>query len=213
MKTLKYTLAVLATGFALATSALAQSVNITPDTPKVEFRFSGKTYVIERNQNPDHRIPDDFAKTSRACPPFCVQPISPYPGVNPVAELELFEFLENKVSNGEGFLIDSRTPDWYVKGTIPSAVNLPFSVFVPGPDNLFFDSIMQMLGGKQDATGEWAFKDPKDLLLFCNGPWCEQSPTAIRNLIAINYPPEKLHYYRGGMQDWLALGFNTEIPN
>ncbi len=212
MKRLNILFAALAGIFILTGQANAQDVLITKDTRQVQYSFAGKTYTIERNQNPENRIPDAYSKTSRACPPFCVQPLTPAPGVNTVGELELLDFLVNEVSTGKGFLIDSRTPDWYAKGTIPGAVNLPYKVFVPGPDNLFFDSIMQMLGGKQDANGEWGFEDPKDLLLFCNGPWCGQSPTAIRNLIAINYPPEKLHYYRGGMQNWTGMGFTLEIP-
>ena len=196
-----------------ALQATAQDVRITEDIVQVEYGFNGKTYVISRNQDPDARIPDAYAKTSRPCPEFCIQPMIIHEGVNTYGELELLTFLQEKVDKGHGFLIDSRTSDWYAKGTIPGAVNLPFNAFVPGPDNVFFDSLMVMLSGKQSADGNWEFTDPKDLLLFCNGPWCDQSPTAISNLLAINYPAEKLHYYRGGMQSWLGNGLTVEMPN
>jgi len=49
-------------------------------------------------------------------------------------------------------------------------------------------------------------------VLFCNGPWCDQSPRAIRGLRKIGYPADKLHYYRGGMQDWLIMGLTTIVP-
>ncbi|WP_457646299.1 rhodanese-like domain-containing protein [Profundibacter sp.] len=192
--------------------ATAQDVRITKDIMEVEYTFNGNTYVISRNQDPNHRIPDAYTKTSRSCPKFCVQPMKVHEGVNTVGELELLQFLQDYVSTGKGFLIDGRTSDWYDKGTIPGAVNLPYNVFVPGPDNVFFDSVMVMLGGKKNEFDEWSFDDPKDLMLFCNGPWCGQSPTAIRNLLAINYPPEKLHYYRGGMQNWYSMGFSVEVP-
>ena len=205
--------AIAATIFGGALQATAQDVRITEDLAQVEYSFNGKTYTINRNQDPDARIPDAYAKTSRPCPEFCVQPMTIHEGVNTYGELELLSFLQEKVDKGHGFLIDSRTSDWYAKGTIPGAVNLPYNAFVPGPDNVFFDSLMVMLSGKQSADGNWEFSDPKDLLLFCNGPWCGQSPTAIYNLLAINYTAEKLHYYRGGMQSWLSNGLTVEIPN
>jgi len=208
----KFSTIVIATLFCGALQATAQDVRITADIMDVEYTFNGNTYVISRNQDPNHRIPDDYAKTSRSCPKFCVQPMQVHEGVNTVGELELLSFLQDYVSTGKGFLIDSRTSDWHDKGTIPGAVNLPFNVFVPSEENVFFDSVMVMLGGEQSEFGEWEFKDPKDLMLFCNGPWCGQSPTAIRNLLAINYPPEKLHYYRGGMQNWYSMGFSVEVP-
>ena len=56
------------------------------------------------------------------------------------------------------------------------------------------------------------FSAALDLALFCNGPWCYQSPRAIRNLLDVGYPADKLRYYRGGMQDWLILGLTVEHP-
>ncbi|WP_457648966.1 rhodanese-like domain-containing protein [Profundibacter sp.] len=211
--TTKFTKIAVAILFGGVLQASAQDVRITKDIMVVEYSFNGETYLIGRNQDPNHRIPDAYAKTSRSCPEFCVQPLQVHEGVNTVGELELLAFLQNEVTNGQGFLIDSRTNDWYEKGTIPGAVNLPFNVFVPSPENVFFDSVMVMLGGEQAANGEWNFNDPKELMLFCNGPWCGQSPTAIRNLLAINYPPEKLHYYRGGMQNWYGMGFSVEVSD
>ncbi len=211
MKSVKLLLA-LAGIIVAAGLANATEVRITRDLKSVDYTFRGKTYTIQRTQDPNATIPEYYTKTARECPPFCVEPAEVAPGVRTVGELELLDFLQNYVSNGKGFLIDARTPDYYQQFTIPGAINLPYSLFVPGDDNVFFEPVMQMLGGKQDANGEWTFADTADLLLFCNGPWCEQSSTAIHNLLAINYPAEKLHWYRGGMQDWVSMGFNTEVP-
>jgi len=68
-----------------------------------------------------------------------------------------------------------------------------------------------LMGGDQ-KTESWDFTKAKELLLWCNGPWCGQSPRAIRALLAIGYPAEKLHYYRGGMQMWQSLGLTTVLP-
>jgi len=48
-----------------------------------------------------------------------------------------------------------------------------------------------------------------EIALFCNGPWCGQSPTAIRRIIEAGFPAEKISYYRGGMQVWRMMGFTV----
>jgi len=47
------------------------------------------------------------------------------------------------------------------------------------------------------------------VVFYCNGPWCGQSPTNIKQLVALGYPAHKLKWYRGGMQDWKSLGLTT----
>lgn len=44
---------------------------------------------------------------------------------------------------------------------------------------------------------------------FCNGLWCGQSPRNIKGLLKLGYPARKLIWYRGGMQDWEAVGLTT----
>ena len=52
------------------------------------------------------------------------------------------------------------------------------------------------------------FDNAKTVVMFCNGPWCGQSPTNIKGLLKIGYPANKIKWYRGGMQDWEVLGFD-----
>ena len=185
-------------------------VKIAPGMPYLDVTIAGKTVRIMRNQDTKHKLANSFAKTSRACPPFCIQPISPAPGVNTVGELELLDFLKKKVETGKGVLVDARIPAWFRKGTIPGAVNIPFTLF--DKKNPYRDRILIVLGARKLEDGTWDFGGARELLLFCNGPWCGQSPRAIRNLIAAGYPPEKLHYYRGGMQAWQILGLTVVKP-
>ena len=186
--------------------AHAQDVNITPNDYSYTVSVNGDTIVYERNQDQTAVIKEDFAKTSRKCPPFCVHSMSAGEGVETVGELELIKFMETHVSEGKGLLIDSRIPEWFQRGTIPGAINIPFSVM--SPENQYRDQILQALGATvEDET--WDFSNATDLLLFCNGPWCDQSPRAIADLLEVGYPAEKIRYYRGGMQLWLMLGFNT----
>ena len=72
-----------------------------------------------------------------------------------------------------------------------------------------FEFALKFLGVTKDHDGEYNFDKAKTLLLFCNGPWCSQSPTMIHALMEIGYPTEKLKWYRGGMQDWLGAGMTS----
>lgn len=190
----------------------AQDVWITPDLPFFEFEVGDEFYLIERDQNNEARISDSFAKTSRACPPFCIQPMNLSGGVVTVGEVELLDFMQDHVATGTGFLVDARVESFFVAGTIPGAVNMPFNMFVPSATNPFLDQLLVLLGGQLLASGDWNFQNATKLLLFCNGPWCGQSPLAINNLLELGYPPEQLLYYRGGMQAWHSMGLSVIIP-
>lgn len=192
--------------------AQAQNVWLTPDLPYFEYTVRGQTYVIERNQDEDATITGSFARTSRKCPPRCIHPMTAANGVVTVGEIELMEFVADYVETDRGLLIDARLPGLYDAGTIPGSVNLPFNLFSPR-DNPFFEPVIRQVGGLPRADGSWDLSGAKHLLLFCSGPWCDQSTRAIRNLISIGYPPFKLHYYRGGMQSWLMMGLPTVKPD
>ena len=157
-------------------AAIAQDVRITPDTSSYTIELNGQQITIGRIQDPNNTITPEFTKTSRPCPPFCIHPISAAAGVEAVGELEVIDFLEKSVAAGNGLLVDSRVPEWFAKGTIPGAVNVPFSTLEPS--NSYRDQIVQALGATKAGAG-WDFPRAFDLTLFCNGPWCDQSPRAI----------------------------------
>ncbi len=173
--------------------AKAGNVGITKDLMSVTVDHKGGKVDITRNQDNKATIDPAFAKTSRKCPPFCIQPMQVAPGVTTVGELELLDFL----SKG-GFVIDNRTVEWHVKGTIPGAVHIPHTQIA---------SRLNELGCKKGA--KWDCSNAKKVLLFCNGMWCGQSPTGIRAMLREGYPPEKIMYYRDGMQGWSTLGLTT----
>ena len=171
------------------------AVNIRSDTPSVTVQTESGPVEIKRVQNTDHRITGEWARTSRACPPFCIQPATPAEGVTTIGELELIEALQAPAA----VVVDSRTPDWFANGTIPGAVNMPF---------MQVQDRLGELGCQIDFDG-WDCAAAKTVALFCNGPWCGQSPTAIRRMIAAGYPAERIRYYRGGMQGWRMLGLTV----
>jgi len=197
--------------FSTSNALQARKVNITRDMPYVDIIIKGKRYRIERIQDTSHKLTNSYARTSRPCPPFCIHPISVAPGVKTVGEVELIHFLKEQVESGTGVLVDARIPAFYRKGTIPGAVNIPFTL-LSRDRNAYLGRILSILGAVKRADGGWNFTNARHLLLFCNGPWCDQSPRAIRGLLAAGYPASKLYYYRGGMQNWQALGLTTITP-
>lgn len=193
----------------LATPVVAQDVRITQDFAVRTIDLNGSEIVISRIQDQDNRLEDEFTRTSRPCPPFCITPMSVAPDVVTIGELEVIGFLEDQVGAGDGLLLDSRLPEFFVKGTIPGAVNLPFATL--DPSNPYRDDILRALGAV-NAGSSWDFSAAKALAVFCNGAWCDQAPRAVRHLLAAGYPAEKLLYYRGGMQSWKQLGLTVHLP-
>lgn len=178
-----------------AGAGVAEPVNIRPGIPEVTVETPGGARVISRIQDNAHEVTGEWARTSRPCPPFCIQPMTPAEGVTTIGELELLDML----ADPETTVIDSRTPDWFAGGTIPGAVNIPYTRII---DEL------GALGCEPDFEG-WDCAAARPVALFCNGLWCGQSPTAIRNMIEAGYPAERIFYYRGGMQSWRVLGLTV----
>lgn len=190
-------------------------VNISADLASVEVIHDGRMVTIMRNQDQGHSINTEYAKTSRKCPPFCIQPVELAPGVKTVAELEVLRCLK-QISDGDTsmLVIDSRTPAWVDKGIIPGTVNIPWDTLNIGKSNpATVREILKNQLGAEQRDDFWTFDDAKTLVLFCNGSWCGQSPTTIKGLLEIGYPAHKILWYRGGMQDWESLGLTTIKPS
>ena len=189
-------------------------VNITADLASVEALHDGQQITIMRNQNQANVVNPEFAKTSRKCPPFCIQPSEVAPGVKTIAELEVLHFLQQiNAGDASTMVIDSRTSDWVEKGTIPGSVNIPWDKLDLGKsDPAAVQDILEKQLSVQRQDGLWNFDSAKTLVMFCNGAWCGQSPTNIQALLKIGYPAHKLFWYRGGMQDWESLGLTTAQP-
>jgi rhodanese-related sulfurtransferase len=112
-----------------------------------------------------------------------VQPIELHHGVRTIGELELID----QLGRG-GPLIDTRQPHFHRDATIPGARSIPHDDILDHLDRL----------------------DPSvPAVLFCNGPQCLATPDAVRTLLGAGYPAEAILYYRGGMHDWMTLGYPT----
>ena len=112
-----------------------------------------------------------------------IQPLEPVAGIGTVGELELIELFDEGA-----LLIDTRVPDSRSGHSLPGAVNVSHDTVVD----------------RQSELGSGI------CVLFCNGPQCPQTPDALRTLVAEGFPAERLRYYRGGMHDWMTLGYPTQ---
>lgn len=212
IKSLLSSAAIIISLSASAANAGDLKVKITRSLASVDVMHKGKKVTIMRNQNNKNVVNKAFAKTSRNCPPFCVNPMVLAPGVETYGEVEVLSSLK-KMSDGDKniVVIDSRTPDWIKRGTIPGAINIPWTKLNPakGASPLDIAEIMEDQFGVTESEGLFNFTKAKTLVMFCNGMWCGQSPNNIRNLLKFGYPAHKIKWYRGGMQNWENLGFTT----
>ena len=187
----------------------------------------GKKYHIEREIPPEcYDVPitpaaiweGDFAgkDVPTACKATYVQtvgviyPLHIKPGVETFAELEVLRFIDEMKEHEDYLLVDTRGLDWFESETIPGAVNIWFAVLKDpkGFDEEFVDMLNEVNVGV-NKDGSYDFSKAKTLLLFCNGPWCGQSPVAILAFIKMGYPKEKLKWYRSGLHGWKSLSLTT----
>ena len=185
----------------------ADVVEITEGVPYVKVQSNGTTYHIQRVQEEDKYLTNTYALTSRPSPPFFVQAFDVTDKVETYGELEVLDFIAKK----KGIFIDARLPNWFYKSAIATAVNMPFKIFLSdAPER---EAFLKELGVVYGRDGKYDFSSAKTILLYCNGAWCGQSPTAIHALRKLGYPEEKMKYYRGGMQSWQLLGLSTIVPD
>lgn len=185
----------------------------------------GKRYIITRYMSKECRgipVQPEEVWDREDVPSTCLQPLvmtlgtismmHAAEGVETFGELETMAFLKAMRPNGKKMLIDSRSHDWYVHETIPGAISIWYKTLVQ--HNNFsedFEAFLKETKIVKNEDGSLDFSRAPELLLFCNGPWCTQSPNAIKALIRLGYPAEKLKWYRGGMHDWKSLGMTTTL--
>lgn len=155
------------------------------------------------SKNVDSRCKKTFVTTRGLIQPFKLRA-----GITTFGELEVLDFILNYSSNtpSKYILADSRTSDWFNAGTIPSAVNIPYDELTFDEDfEEEYNKAYKNLGVKILGKNKFDFTNAKTVIFFCNGSWCTQSPRAIKILIKIAYPKEKIIWYRGGIASWAGV--------
>ena len=71
--------------------------------------------------------------------------------------------------------------------------------------------VFTLLGMIVNKDGSWNFSKAKELEIFDNGVWCDQSRRLIDGMLKYGYPSDKMYYYRSGFQGWKLLGLTTVV--
>ena len=202
---------VVVLGWAPSSGFADQKIFINKDLFSVNTFHNGKPIAIQRGQNPRATVMPAFSFTSRKCPPFCIQPFSAGDKVETIAEMELL----GKIQKKGVLLVDVRRRPWVKTGTIPGAVNLPWVTFrvKNGKTHPNLKKAMAFLGARL-KDGSWDFSGARAVIVFDNGIWDGKARRTIKRLLGTGYPPEKIFWYRQGMQGWHILGLNhVNTPN
>jgi rhodanese-related sulfurtransferase len=129
-----------------------------------------------------------------------LQPLIPQPGVRPVTEIEVLQAL----NDAHTMVIDMRDEEEPLEATIPNSYHIPFNEL---------EDRMDELACVRLAPNRWDCSSSPNVVAFCNGPVCPQSPVGIASMVRAGFPASKIAYYRGGMMDWEALGLTTVKGN
>ena len=98
-----------------------------------------------------------------------------------VSAIEVIEHLDRGLP-----LVDTRLGEFHRGGTIP------------GARWLCHEEVREHLDELDPGV---------PTVFFCNGPQCTATPDAIRKLLDAGYPAGAILYYRGGIHDWVTLGY------
>jgi rhodanese-related sulfurtransferase len=156
------------------------------------FTQEEKSYIVGKGSD---AIVIQRKMTSCAKNKGFFQPFVPVKGVTAVTETEMLYALNDK----DAVVVDMRTEDFFLHETIPAAINIPYTEIELRMNEL----------GCVKSCGKWECSKALKVYAFCNGPVCPQSPIAIKTMVRLGFPVEKIYYYRGGMLDWTALGLST----
>ena len=136
-------------------------------------------------------------------------PMQIHKDIETYGEIEVMAFVKKMQHDTSMLFIDTRDEEWYEYRTIPGAMNIHYAyMMMPKVFEEEYKASLSKLG-VLTKNKSFDFSNAKTILLFCNGAWCSQSPKMAKALLDLGYPPEKIKWYRGGMDDWLGLSMTT----
>jgi len=83
-------------------------------------------------------------------------------GIQNIEELELLNFMKEDVVEGRGIVVDARLKSWFEFETIPSAINIPFTLIERATKSRV-ERLFSILGMKIKSDGSWDFSGAKRL--------------------------------------------------
>ena len=157
-----------------------------------------------------HTKVPEVCKSTYVHTPGSLLPMNLHEEIDTYGELEVLAFIKHMQRDDSMLLIDGRKQEWYDYRTIPGSINLPFHHFKERKSFEFeFEHALRILGVKINEDESMDFSKAKEITIFCNGPWCSQSVAMITALLEIGYPADRMNWYRGGLQTWLAAGMTS----
>lgn len=169
----------------------------------IETKITEKlTSINVGDKNKNIEIKRVVKNIKHICPPFCIQPIN-IDGVKTVGELEVLDFIKGLNGKEPRLFIDIRKNREYKKSAIPGSINIPFNMLKS--ESKYQTEVLTTLGGKK-IKNRWMFEFVPYLLIFGQGSDDSQTVNAIKILIELSYPKEKIYYYRAGFDGWKKLG-------
>ncbi|MDG6777490.1 rhodanese-like domain-containing protein [Thiomicrorhabdus sp. zzn3] len=188
-------------------AAYSGEVLLRPHVKSITLTLGNQTYVIQRNQDPTITITSLYTNTTVGK----LQPIHLAPGVETIGEVEVLDYLQRMQTDDSIILIDTRPKSWFDRIRIPGAVDVPPATFEN--ELTATETLEKLFNVKTNANGELDFSQAKTIVAYCNGHFCGYTPDAIKHadysLLKLGYPPEKIKYYRGGMQAWTSVGLTV----
>lgn len=169
--------------------------NISKELKSINVNHKGKELTIVRTLQ-DNKI---------GCPPNCIVPMG-IDGVKTIGELETLDFIKKLNNKHSSLILDTRESVYYNRGTIPGALNLPSHMLEE--DSKYFNDVIAILGIKK-INDKWQFKEIHELLIFDDGITDNKASKAIKSLLKLSYPSDKILYYRGGVKSWKNLGLTV----
>jgi len=186
-------------------SFLANGGEIALGVESISFKKDGKEITIARE---NLKIPKIYQNTTRGV----IAPMKIDKDIETIGELEVLDYLQKSAKDESIIVVDARTEDWYEKYSIPTAINLPYTLFNSKENAL--ETLSLELDVEKDKNGKLDFSKAKTVVVYCNGVWCAQSAMLIKDakysLLKLGYPKDKIKYYRGGMQSWVSLGLTVK---
>lgn len=183
-------IAVVAIGLAAAThtTTLAQALRLFEQD---------HAFVVHTPSGP---ITITRGKTTCSSDKGYLQPLVPMAGVQPVTEIEVLRGLNDPST----MVIDMRDEEDPLDATIPNSYHIAYNEIEDRLDEV----------GCVKASGKpWDCTHARQVIAFCYGPMCLQSPAGIRRMVQQGFPVHNIAYYRGGMMNWKALGLTTVTGN
>ena len=178
--------------------AKKHSIFETDEAPKLSTKIIKITKELSsiKTKHLDVNITIQREATAFApsCPPFCIQKMT-IKGVKTVGEVETLLFIDSLKEKKAKLLVDVRNSLAYKKETIPSSINVPYKMLTS--KSHYQKEVLKLLG---------LYKYPQTLLIFGESAFSPEASEAIKQLIQLGYPKDKLLYYRGGIQSWKSAG-------